>query len=528
MIYVIGSGPSGVSCASALVKKGLMVTMLDAGVDLEQDHRAAVNRLRNLPYESWDSQTIQQFTQDTKSNISGIPMKKTYGSDFPFQKVDDFFQLHTQGTDCFPTLAKGGFSNIWGANVLPYRAEDIGDWPISISNLEEHYRAVFKLMDLAAKPDDLTDLFPTYTNQFQSLNEGVQAKSFLNDLTQNRKPLRSDGFFFGHSRLAVRAYDSSDGPGCVYCGLCMYGCPHELIYNSSVTLKKLMQFQNFQYRDGVAVIRLTESKDGVTISGQSLTRADHFEFKAERVYLACGPISTSRILLESMDQHHLSVTLKDSQYFLIPCLRFHGNAKVQQERLHTLSQVYLELIDRKLSPHTIHLQCYMFNDLYLKAIKNLLGPTYVLFQRLAGSILSRLTVIQGYLHSSHSSEIKLWLEKTKEGKTRTMVKASLNQETKQMVSKILKKIWKHKNHFKMIPLTPFVNMAKPGRGYHSGGSFPMRLKPTRLESDLLGRPYGFERVHAVDSTIFPSIPATTITLTSMANAHRIASAYEQT
>ena len=52
----------------------------------------------------------------------------------------------------------------------------------------------------------------------------------------------------------------------------------------------------------------------------------------------------------------------------------------------------------------------------------------------------------------------------------------------------------------------------------------MKKKPSEFETDELGRPYGFERVHVVDSSVFPTVPATTITLSIMANAHRIASA----
>jgi choline dehydrogenase-like flavoprotein len=44
-----------------------------------------------------------------------------------------------------------------------------------------------------------------------------------------------------------------------------------------------------------------------------------------------------------------------------------------------------------------------------------------------------------------------------------------------------------------------------------------------LETDVFGRLPGWKRVHLVDASVFPSIPATTITLTAMANAHRIAS-----
>ena len=49
----------------------------------------------------------------------------------------------------------------------------------------------------------------------------------------------------------------------------------------------------------------------------------------------------------------------------------------------------------------------------------------------------------------------------------------------------------------------------------------MSAAPRGFQTDLLGRLPGWQRVHAVDATVFPSIPATTITLSAMANAHRI-------
>ena len=44
------------------------------------------------------------------------------------------------------------------------------------------------------------------------------------------------------------------------------------------------------------------------------------------------------------------------------------------------------------------------------------------------------------------------------------------------------------------------------------------------ETDLLGRPGGWSRVHVVDSSVFPSLPGTTVALLAMANAVRIADA----
>ena len=70
-----------------------------------------------------------------------------------------------------------------------------------------------------------------------------------------------------------------------------------------------------------------------------------------------------------------------------------------------------------------------------------------------------------------------------------------------------------------------LQVKDPGTSYHFGGSFPMTEKPTEIfQSDALGRPTGYQRVHLIDSSCLPSIPASTITLSVMADAHRIATA----
>jgi choline dehydrogenase-like flavoprotein len=51
----------------------------------------------------------------------------------------------------------------------------------------------------------------------------------------------------------------------------------------------------------------------------------------------------------------------------------------------------------------------------------------------------------------------------------------------------------------------------------------MKKNPDRNETDIFGRLAGSERIHAVDASVLPTIPATTITFTVMANAYRIGS-----
>src|SRR5205814_1174871 len=80
---------------------------------------------------------------------------------------------------------------------------------------------------------------------------------------------------------------------------------------------------------------------------------------------------------------------------------------------------------------------------------------------------------------------------------------------------------RHARHLGAFPLWPMLEIAPVGRGFHSGGTFPMSARPVATQTDVLGRPAGWQRVHVVDATVLPSIPATTITFSVMANAHRI-------
>jgi choline dehydrogenase-like flavoprotein len=96
-----------------------------------------------------------------------------------------------------------------------------------------------------------------------------------------------------------------------------------------------------------------------------------------------------------------------------------------------------------------------------------------------------------------------------------------NAQTEDMILQVLRKLKGLKGFMRAAPISPLLQIAEPGRGFHSGGSFPMAHAPEPGETDCVGRPYGMGRLHVVDSTVFPSIPATTITLTVMANAYRV-------
>src|ERR1017187_682060 len=116
---VIGSGPSGVACAHALLQRGAKATILDAGISLEPSRVELVAQMRQTSPALWTPELIHRLKEGTDAGAKGIPLKLVYGSDFPYRKCEQHVPADFDGVGFRPSLAKGGFSNVWGAAMMP-------------------------------------------------------------------------------------------------------------------------------------------------------------------------------------------------------------------------------------------------------------------------------------------------------------------------------------------------------------------------------------------------------------------------
>jgi len=222
--------------------------------------------------------------------------------------------------------------------------------------------------------------------------------------------------------------------------------------------------------------------------------------------------------MRSLGLYDREARLKDSQYFLFPMLQARSVPRVAEESLHTLSQGFIEIFDETISPFAVHLQVYSYNDHLGQILDHKLGALKHLFPK--NLLLGRFLLVQGFLHSDHSGAIVARLRR--EGDNDVFdLSESLNPETRPKIAQVLRKMTRQAFSLGAAPLAPLLQITEPGRSFHVGGSFPMAAAPGPGQTDRLGRPRGAERIHVVDATVFPTIPATTITLPVMANAHRI-------
>ncbi|MGI5175833.1 GMC oxidoreductase [Dactylosporangium sp. CA-152071] len=516
MIYVIGSGPAGTAAAVALTRQGLHVTVLDAGLTLEPARASTVARMAAERPAQWSPGDVSAVKANMGAGPGGVPLKVSFGSDFPYRDADRHLPSRATGVGVVPSFGKGGFGNVWGAAVLPYLPAELESWPTGPGELGPCFEQVLSFVGLSGADDDLAEQFPTYAPRLESLPVSRQAEALLRDLRSHREALRSNGFLFGRARLAVASRNAGGQP-CERCGLCMFGCPYGLIYNPARTLQELVAQRKVTYVPGVVVTGFTERGGEVHIEGRDRRTGEAVRHVASRLYVGAGVLSTTKLVLASIGAYDREVVVRDSQYFLLPMLRYAGVQGVFDEPLHTLAQAFLEVFDPELSANSVHMQVYTYNELYRQAIATALRAARPAFRPISAAFLRRMLLIQGYLHSDLSGEIGLTLRR--DGVLDLQGRRS--PRTRGVLRRLVAKLRRHRSLIRAVPLGAAMKLGEPGRGFHCGGTLPMRRQPGELETDPLGRPAGFERVHLVDSSVFPTITASTITLTVMANAYRI-------
>ena len=517
-VAVLGSGPAGVACARALLAAGARVTLFDGGARADPVPAKRYAPLRDQEPEEWDPELVDALRHEFQPNLGAVPLKPVMGSLHPYAQEHPAKPSPEAGIPAWPSLAAGGLSTVWGASILPYRDRDLAEWPFGERELADHYRAVLRFMPLAGEHDALAAILPLYTDDPGHMPPTPQIASLVGDFAKHASKLRRAGIVAGRSRLALQT-TANHGPGsaCRRAGVCLHGCPYSSIYRTDLEVARMTADPRFDYRPGQVVERVEEVADHVTLqvrNGAGPPEAARFE----RAFVATGVLSSTRLGLMALGAYDQDVDLQDSQYFTAPLLRLPPAPVSTAASGVTLAQAFLEIDSPEVSANTVHVQIYGYSDLVLREVAGRLrlqpGPV----ERHGQSLLGRLMLAQCYLHSNSSDPIRVRLQRDE---TLHFERPPDDARPRAEVQKVVRWLLRAFRDLRTLVLTPQLQVWESGRGNHLGGTFPMARRPHGLQSDVLGRPGGLERVHFVDGAVLPTIPATTVTFSIMANAHRI-------
>lgn len=522
-VAVIGSGLAGAFAARALAARGLKVTMLDVGETLDPRRNATVARLRELGPEAWPPADRDLISANATIGSDELPKKMHFGSDYIYAEDRPFAQVitNTAGRAPFPTFARGGFSNIWGAAVLPPDACDMVDWPISRGAMEPYFRQVAETLPLCGDGGSLSQSFPAYRNALGQLDPGAQGAALLHDLDRAEGRLTAAHVLYGPARLAIHTTGDNVVLPCNGCGQCFTGCLRGSIFSTVPMLEQMIRRAEIDYRGGLFVKSIKEEEDEVRLEILDLANGVR-ELSCKAVFIAAGPLNTTAMLLRSANYFEHPVSLKESQKFVVPTLRSRAAATVMEKPSVTLAAAFIEAKVPELSDHWVHMQMIPINEMIVIGSR-LPGLRSAWGRRLWGPVLRRAMVAWCGMHSDHSCSLELRLLHAPKAVQTISLALNVSPKARQDARVAARRLARTLRHAGLYLQPRMIRFANPGSGTHCGSSFPMRARPSGpFDTDALGRPFGWRRVHAVDASVLPSIPGTTLGFAVMANASRIA------
>lgn len=520
-VLIVGSGPAAAGAAlAATAFPDVKVTVIDVGGTLERENDEARARLAGEPSERWSAEDLATITkQPVASDAKGLPEKRAFGSDFSFR---DFGQrrgvLAEAANAAVISGAFGGFSNSWGAQFMPFTVGTFGHWPVSATEMRPHYEQVLRRIPFAAESDDLEGLFPILKAGPHPLPRlSDRSLAVLARYEPHSKRLNRAGVMLGRARLAF------NGTHCVRCGLCMTGCPYGLIYSAAQTFAELRRESAIDYHDGLLALSVEENGESATVLAKELDTGRVQRFTADRVLLACGAIGTARIVMRSLNLFGVTAPVLESRQFRLPFLSVRPVSDPRQASDFTLNQFNMVVTHDEAKRDVSQLHFYTYNQAFVDAL-----PSAVRDRRARRFLLRRLSIALGYLPSwaSPSFSISVRPPAAEAESPEVVLKSSageLPSPRNPMVRDMVRRVTASAPALDLWPILPAMRMSAGGKSYHWGGIFPHESWPgSRFSSDTLGRVQPWRRIHLVDSSVFPDVPATTFALTVMANAHRIA------
>ena len=535
---IIGSGPSGIAAATALLENGWTVDLVDAGgtrpdtcaelseTILEEFSTKGRPSLRSLKQlrrgngASADSGSASFHWLGRRELESTRNRNRVLGSKFAFETIDQLVPV--DGSDPARSIAAGGLSNVWGAACYGL-GEESKDWPPGSAPLTQHYRRAIDFLGVDQEKDGLAGVYPLFYRQGKAghRNSGSVIEGLLARWKSNQAELEAEGIRAGRSRLAV-AFSGENA--CRNCGLCYAGCPADSIFHSDQRINGLVATGKFRIFSETFVLRFRE-EPGDTLSLET-TGEDGAPQPPmtgyDRVVLAAGALSSFRIAAQSLGKQPTETPLLDNDMILLPFLgKTRARAMGSRNRF-ALSEAALSLEIGPQPQDHVHAQFYALHPMFFGSAGDILDSLPGWLGAVPRAALSMFLVGLIYLPSHLSRVARLQANPGSPGTPwRIAISSAEGAQTEATFREAIDRIG-HSKPLGMIPIRSLIRTTPLGFSGHLGGTLPMRSQPSLLETDRSSRLAGDRRVAVVDASAFPAMPAQNPTLTLVAHAFRVA------
>ena len=510
IIGVVGSGLSSLACISRLLNDpDVSIVIIDDSKDDNLDINSNLKVFKNKVNKTKNYfNRLKVYYNNFRKKPYNFKINKNY---FNIETFNQKIFSKDKKLNIYTSQSYGGFSKIWGAVINKPFKEDLKDWPIKFNEIEKHFNVITDLLTKFRKVDTLKE----ENNVIPNGKISKICNSFYKKISKNKEKINLSNIYFQKTNLALLKKDINLFY-CNECGFCMHGCPSDLIFNSTFLFDRYLTMKNVNYIQGKVC---SYKEDSNVLSVMYLDHKDdnYKNLTLDYLFVGAGCINTSMINISSIEElENKKVNIYTNDNYISPILLKNIKTTPLIFEKNSMAQISFVIKEDITKKNNIYFQLYEFSDIVIfKFIKFFINNFFLSTFLYNLPFLNKILFAQFFINSENSSTLII-----KGNKGKFHLSIDNNQKSENIISKAIKKINENAGlEVKILRL--FLKKYYTGQSYHWGSSFKMKKVKDLCSTDIYGRPYGFNKVSIIDSTVLPTLPSNTHTFLTMCNSYRI-------
>ncbi len=519
---VVGSGASGAMAAQTLIEAGARVAMLDAGIRDDRyasliPHQTFVEIRRTDPGQ-YRYLLGERFESAAFGRV-GAGAQLTPPRRYIVERTGELLALASGSFAPLESLAFGGLAAGWGLMCGLYAPAELERASLPQAPMRDAYQIVADRIGICGADDDARRFTVGDLARIQPPPPLDPTAALLAERYRSRRDaVNARGYVLGRPALALLTQPKDDRAATSLRDMEFYS-DDGAAWRPATTIARLMVHPNFAYHGGALVARFDETADGITIDALDLRDGTPRRYSCRRLVLAAGVLGSARIVLRS-NGADARLPLLCNDYTYVPSLVPGRLGRSMPEHAQSLTQ--LALFHQRASADIAVGTIFSYRSLLLFRLLREM-PLGVRDARTLMQYLLSGFIIAGFDHPQDRTEGKhVWREPDSSSPTgdRLAIAYELTEAERR----------DHRARergfasvLRTLGAWPLRRVHPPlGSSLHYAGTLPFAQdeRPFTLAPD--GRLHGARNVFVADASGFTFLPAKPVTLSLMANAHRVA------
>jgi hypothetical protein len=525
---VVGSGATGSMAAQTLVERGASVLMLDGG-QRDEKYADLTPRENFVDIRKTCEEQHRFFLGDDFESIPRGPTRTgaqlTPARQALIREVDRFLPYVSDGFAPMESLAFGGLGAGWGLGCCVFSDAELLRTGLDPAAMRDAYQTIASRIGISANADDAQPYtFGDIAGTQPAAPLDPACEAIFRRYARKREGLRKQGFSLGRPALALLTEPLGKRDATQLRDMEYYDDAEQAAWRPWITVSQLMKSPRFQYAGDTFVTHFEERENHVEVRALDMRTLAVRTYACRKLVLASGTFGTARLALRSRDDFTSSLSFLCNPYTYLPCIVPSMVGKAMPDRRSGLGQLVLFHDLGGENDDTAFGAMYTYRSLMLFRLLRetpLNVRDAVTFMRY---LLSGL-VITGIHHPDRSSPRKNLKRIASPSSTAGDALSFAYGLTSEEQGRVDARERAYAKALRTLNVWP-IKRVRPGHGssIHYAGTLPFaneeRAGAYALDSN--GRLHGTKNVFVADGSGFTYLPAKSLTLSLMANAHLVA------